>query len=89
MSINQQVKMVGPNGQLSLGKAFAGKMVLIEQVEEGTWLIKTGEFIPDSEKWIHEPHNRAKLERALAWVANNKTCDNFDQFVEEFERGQK
>ena len=89
MNTNQQVKMVGPNGQLSLGKAFAGKMVLIEQIEEGTWIIKSGEFIPDSEKWLHEPHNRAKLERALEWTEKNKACDNFDQFVWGYEHGKE
>ena len=51
---NQQVKIVGMNGQLSLGKAFAGQMVVIEQVDEGTWIIKTGTFVPDSEKFLHE-----------------------------------
>ncbi|WPY01790.1 hypothetical protein Trichorick_01710 (plasmid) [Candidatus Trichorickettsia mobilis] len=29
MSLHQQVKVVGNNGQLSLGKEFAGQMVLI------------------------------------------------------------
>jgi len=40
--------VVGSNGQISLGKEFAGKMVLIDQVDDGTWIIKSGEFVPDS-----------------------------------------
>jgi putative transposon-encoded protein len=44
MHIHQrQVKTIGSNGQISLGKEFAGKMVLVEQIEEGTWIIKCGE----------------------------------------------
>ena len=43
-----QVKLISANGQVYLGKAFVGKMILIEQTDEGTWIIKTGEFIPTS-----------------------------------------
>jgi len=32
MSVPAQVKIVGINGQISLGKEFSGKMVLIDQV---------------------------------------------------------
>ena len=80
MSQNQQVKVVGANGQLSLGKAFAGQMVLIEQINEGTWLIKTGSFGPDSEKWMHEEKQAAKLDRALTWAEKNKPEENLDRF---------
>jgi hypothetical protein len=52
MDIHQQVKVIGANGQISLGKEFAGKMVVIDQISDGTWIIKSGEFIPDSEKWL-------------------------------------
>ena len=33
MSQHHQVKVIGNNGQLSLGKAFAGQMVMIDQVD--------------------------------------------------------
>jgi hypothetical protein len=85
MSHNQQVKVVGTNGQLSLGKEFAGQMVLIDQIGEGTWVIKTGTFIPDSEKWLHEGKYGAKLDKALAWAEKTKPSDNFDRF----EQGSK
>jgi hypothetical protein len=82
-----QVKVVGTNGQLSLGKQFAGKMVRIDQVDEGTWLIKSGEFMPDSEKWLHTPESIAKLEKALAWSEKNAPQDNFEQQIKGLERG--
>jgi hypothetical protein len=28
-------------------------------------------FIPDNERWLHEPETKAKLDRALAWAAKN------------------
>ncbi len=34
------VKVVGANGQISLGKQFAGRQVLVEEREAGVWLIR-------------------------------------------------
>jgi len=85
MSTNTQVKIIGTNGQLSLGKAFAGKMVLIDQLDNGTWIIKAGEFIPDSEKWLYQNQGAAKLEKALEWAAKTKPTDSFNQFTRSVE----
>lgn len=71
------VKVIGANGQVSLGKEFAGKMILIEQISEGTWIIKSGKFIPDAEKWLHRAPDMTKLEKALAWAEKNEPTDNF------------
>lgn len=81
--MHQQVKVVGTNGQLSLGKEFAGKMVLIDQIDEGTWIIKSGKFIPDSEKWLHQSNHISKLEKAIDWAEKHKPIDNFEDFVQE------
>ena len=81
MSQHHQVKVIGHNGQLSLGKAFAGQMVMIDQVDKGTWIIKTGEFIPDSEKWLYSGDNLEKLNRALSWAKNNQPKDNFEEIA--------
>lgn len=88
MSIHQQVKTIGSNGQISLGKEFAGKMVVIDQLSEGTWIIKAGEFIPDSEKWLYEGNNLLKLESALEWAEKNKPKDNFDEVIKGIENGK-
>lgn len=74
----QQVKIIGSNGQLSLGKAFAGQMVAIDQLDNGTWIIKTGAFIPDSEKWLYTEGNLTKLDKALEWAEKNKSHDNLE-----------
>ena len=76
-----QVKVIGANGQIYLGKRLAGKMVLIEQVTEDTWILKPGTFVPDSEQWIHQPPHQEKLDRAIAWAANNQPQDNFEAFI--------
>jgi len=82
---HQQVKTIGSNGQVSLGKEFAGKMVLVEQIEEGTWIIKCGEFIPDSEKWLYQADNITKIEKAIAWAEKNKPSENFDEIIQDIE----
>ncbi|TAK75297.1 MAG: hypothetical protein EPO11_05655 [Gammaproteobacteria bacterium] len=86
MHEHQMVKIIGANGQISLGKEFAGKTVLIDQVSPGTWIIKSGEFIPDSEKWLYQKDNLAKLEKALEWTEKNKPIDNFDQLVKKIKK---
>ncbi len=47
------IKQVGANGQISLGKEFAGKQVQISKLTNGTLIIQTGRFIPDNEKWLN------------------------------------
>ena len=60
------VKRIGASGQISLGKEYAGRTVLVESSEPGVWLIKTAQTIPDSELWLHQPEAAARLDRALA-----------------------
>lgn len=61
------VKVIGANGQISLGKQFAGRQVLVEEQEAGVWLIRTATVIPDNERWLHEPQAATDLTRALAF----------------------
>ena len=78
MGAPKQIKIVGTNGQISLGKEYAGKIFLIDQVDQGVWIIKFGEFVPDAEKWLHEEKHLAKLNKALDWADKNTPKDNFD-----------
>jgi len=65
------VKTIGASGQISLGKQYAGKNVLVEKIEPGVWVVKIGEFIPDSEKWLHQPDIENNLNEAVAWAETN------------------
>ncbi|MGQ0656193.1 MAG: hypothetical protein ACT4P4_28705 [Betaproteobacteria bacterium] len=65
------VKVVGSNGQISLGKEFAGRQVLIEEQGPGVWLVRTAVVVPDNELWLHEPRAREDLQRALHWAQTN------------------
>ena len=61
----QVVKQVGASGQISLGKEFAGRTVVIDSSTPGVWVIKTAQTIPDSELWLHQPEAAIRLDRAL------------------------
>ena len=61
------VKTVGRSGQIALGKEYAGRHVLVEQIEPGVWIIKLEGFVPDSERWLHIPQIKAELDEAVAW----------------------
>jgi hypothetical protein len=80
MSTSQQIKVIRANGQVSLGKKFAGQIVMVDQRNDGIWIIKVVKFFSKSEKWLHQGGNLRKLEKALDWAENNKSIDNFAQF---------
>ncbi len=67
-----QIKTIGKNGQISLGKEFAGQTVLVDNVESGVWIVKIGKFIPDNEQWLYQEDNLKKLDEALKWAENNE-----------------
>ena len=74
------VKSVGSNGQITLGKEFAGRLVMLDQTEPGVWTMKLGQFIPDTEKWLHTPEAKAALIEGLAWAAGNRArATNLDE----------
>ena len=59
------LKLVGSNGQISLGKQYAGRHVLVEEREPGVWTVRTATVIPDNERWLHKPAAAASLQSAL------------------------
>lgn len=77
-----QIRQVGANGQISLGKKFAGQVVSIEQVDSGKWIVQSGNFIPESQKWLLRDGNMEKIERAVERASQLPFEDNFDEFLE-------
>lgn len=74
-AIQASVKVIGANGQISLGKQFAGRQVLVEEREPGVWLVRTATVIPDNERWLHQPRAASELQNALAWTQANPPAD--------------
>ena len=70
------VKVVGANGQISLGKQFAGRQVLVEEREPGVWLVRSATVVPDNESWLQQPKVAGALQKALSWAQNNEPSDS-------------
>jgi hypothetical protein len=64
-----QLKRIGPSGQIALGKEFAGRTAVVEEVEQGVWVVKLGQFVPDSERWLWQNDVQGSLKRAEAYAA--------------------
>ncbi len=69
------IKVVGTNGQISLGKQYAGRQVLVEEYEPGVWLVRTATIVPDNERWLREPQAAADLQAAMAWSVAHAASD--------------
>ena len=69
------VKVIGANGQISLGKQFAGRQVVVEEQEPGVWLVRTATVIPDNERWAHQPQATTELRNALTWAQAHPPVD--------------
>jgi hypothetical protein len=79
------IKQVGHNGQISLGKEYAGKQIQISKLEDGTLIVKPGQFIPDSERWLYTARNEEKLDKAIKWAESTARRDNFDDIANSIE----
>ena len=63
-----EVRKVSSKSQITLPKEFAGKMVSIEKLTEGVIQIKTGQFIPDSERIFHTEKYKKRLNKFDKWM---------------------
>jgi hypothetical protein len=84
------VKVIGANGQISLGKQYAGRQVLVEEYEPGVWLVRTATVVPDNERWLHEPRAAAELQAAIAWsIANPASDANIEDTLNRLGHGEQ
>ena len=61
---NKMVKSIGASGQISLGKEFAGRQVLVESPAKGVWIIRTATITPDHEPWMPEKTAQSGAKKA-------------------------
>ena len=69
-------RTVDPRGRLSLGKAFANRLVIIEELEGGVLQVIPAQAVPAPETWLHE--NR----EAFGAVAQGLGAARDGQFAE-------
>lgn len=71
-----EVKTIGQSGQISLGKEYAGRTVLVEELEPGVWLVRTAQVVPDNERWLHAGTVPERLDEALGWAARHPVAES-------------
>ena len=80
------IKTIGSCGQISLGKEFAGRQVLVDEIEPGVWLLKIGSFVPDSERWLQHPEIESEVDEAVAWAEKTPPAgSNLDELEKRLE----
>lgn len=69
-----QVKFatVGNNGQVSIGKEFAGRQVQIEKTGEGLVIISPGKFIPDHQATFFTKQAMEGLQEFDTWATTHQ-----------------
>jgi len=78
----ESVKVIGSKGQISLGKQYAGRRVLVEETAPGVWLVRTARVIPDDERWLQHSKASNDLRDALAWAQKHAPDDSsVDEFA--------
>jgi len=81
-----EIKVVGKNGQISLGRSYAGKALQVSRRKDGSVLL-TVRAIPQSQLWIWKKPERSRIDRALEWTANNPRREtDLDELLKKWKR---
>jgi len=62
---------VPANGQISIGKSWAGRHILVEEIGNDRIQISSGVFVPDSQRTFHTKEAEASLASFDEWEGRN------------------
>jgi hypothetical protein len=65
------LKRVGQSGQISVGRELAGKLLRMEQLEDGRLLLTPVVDVPENQLWTLREPDKSRIERGLAWAAES------------------
>jgi hypothetical protein len=82
------IKTVAKNGQISLGKKFAGKQIQVYEEDDGTIIIKTVVVVPENELWLYRGDSIERLDKAIAWAESTPRRNNFEEIIAKVENVQ-
>ena len=68
-----EIKVVGKSGQISLGKRYAGKVLRLDRLEDGSVLLTAVAVVPESQLWTIAEPDRSAIARGLSWAATTPT----------------
>ena len=63
---SSEIKTISSSGQISLGKAFAGKIVKLERLDDGRWMVTPVQVIPEHLAWAYTPEVTAIIDKHSA-----------------------
>ncbi len=70
-----ELKRIGQSGQLTLGKQYAGKLLRVEKLEDGRFILTPVVDVPESQLWtLQEPH-KSRIQRGLEWAENSEPTE--------------
>ena len=72
MSNNARLLKVAPNGQISIGKKWAGREIRIEEISDSEMKISSGTFIPDSQATFYTAEAKETLAKFDSWAERNQ-----------------
>jgi len=62
---------VPANGQISIGKSWAGRHIMVEEIGSDEIRISSGIFVPDSQRTFHTADAKASLDAFNEWERKN------------------
>lgn len=69
------LKTVGTSGQISIGKAYAGKTLRVTLQQDGSLLLTPVVVVPEHQLWtVQEPH-RGAIARGMAHAAGHAASE--------------
>jgi hypothetical protein len=63
------IKRVGQSGQISVGRELAGRLLRLEQLDDGRVLLTPVVDVPESQIWTLREPDKSRIERGLSWAA--------------------
>ena len=75
-AVTSEIKVVGRSGQISLGKAYAGKMLRLERVRDGVIVLTAVAVVPESQLWTLQEPDRSRIRRGVEWAASAEPAES-------------
>lgn len=63
--------MVPANGQISIGKTWAGRQIIVEELNNNEIRISSGTFVPDSQEVFFTKETKKTLQDFNKWEDKN------------------
>ena len=75
MKLNNKILNVQPNGQVCLGKAFAGEMLQMELIDGGRIMLTPVTVRPKHHETFFTPEAKSQLKEFKDWQKENSASD--------------